>query len=106
LCPDCAVEFPQGLACRSRCEEEVQGIIRMIQNSISVSPTASNLLRASRRTAVISASFYMVIGALFAGWGVYEHLSLIVTLGIAFAMFGIITLVRFLRLTRVGPPKT
>ena len=106
LCAECAVEFPQGLACRSRCEEDVKGIIRMIQNSISVSPTASSLVRASRRTGVISAMFYMVIGALFAGWGVREHLSLIIALGAAFIGFGIITLVRVLSITGMKQPTT
>ena len=78
----------------------------MIQNSISVSPTASSLVRASRRTGVISAMFYMVIGALFAGWGFREHLSLITALGAAFVVFGVITLVRVLSITGVKPPKT
>jgi hypothetical protein len=71
----------------------------MIRNSISVSPTASNLVRASRRGGVISAIFYMVIGSLFAGWGIREHLSLIMALGAAFVVFGIITLVRVLSIT-------
>jgi hypothetical protein len=106
LCAECAVEFREGLACRSRCEEDVEGIIRMIQNSISVSPTASSLVRASRRTGVISATFYMVLGILFAGWGVHEHLSLITALGAAFVVFGIITLVRVLSITSVKQPKT
>jgi drug/metabolite transporter (DMT)-like permease len=78
----------------------------MIQNSISVSPTASGLIRASRRTGVISAMFYMVIGALFASWGFREQLSLITALGAAFIVFGIITLVRVMSITGVKQPKT
>lgn len=84
----------------------MKGIIRMIQSSISVSPTASSLVRASRRTGVISAIFYMVLGLLFAGWGLREHLSLIAALGAAFVVFGIITLVRVLSITGMKQPKT
>ena len=78
----------------------------MIQNSISVSPTASRIVRASRRTGIISATFYMVLGLMFAGWGLRDGLSLIIALGGAFIVFGIITLIRVLSITGAKEPKT
>jgi hypothetical protein len=48
----------------------------------------------------------MVLGLLFAGWGLREHLSLIAALGAAFVVFGIITLVRVLSITGMKQPKT
>jgi len=91
--------FLKGLACRSHCEEDVKGLIRMIQNSVAVSPTASGFLRASRKTGSITGIFYIVLGAMFAGWGLHDGMSFIAALGFAFAVFGIVTLIRIWRIT-------
>jgi hypothetical protein len=48
----------------------------------------------------------MVLGAMFAGWGLHEHLSFITALGAAFGFFGVITLIRVLRITAANQPKT
>ena len=102
LCPECAVDLSQGLACKSRCEDDVNSLIRLIQNNIKLSPTTSNIIRASRRGGMLSASFYIVLGVMFAGWGLHDEISLIAAIGICFLVFGVITLIRVLRIT--SPP--
>jgi hypothetical protein len=47
----------------------------------------------------------MVLGAMFAGWGLYEHFSFITALGAAFAFFGVVTLIRVLRITAASDQK-
>jgi hypothetical protein len=84
----------------------VTNLIRLIQNNVSVSPIASGLIRASRRTGVISGIFYLVLGCMFAGWGLHEHLAFITALGGAFVVFGIVTVLRVLRITPATAPKT
>jgi uncharacterized membrane protein HdeD (DUF308 family) len=84
----------------------VKNLIRLIQSNVSVSPTASGLIRASRRTGVISGVFYVVLGFMFAGWGLYGGLSFIAALGGAFVVFGIVTVVRVLRITPANASKT
>ncbi len=99
LCPECAVDLSQGLACKSRCEEDVQTLIRLIQNNIKLSPTSSRIIRASRRGGMITAGFYMVLGAMFIGWGLHDRMSFIVAMGACFIVFGGIALIRVLRIT-------
>jgi hypothetical protein len=99
LCHECAVDLSQGLACKSRCEEDAQKLIRLIQDNIKLSPTSSSLIRASRRGGLIAAAFYIVIGLLFAGWGIHDDMSLIIALGACMGIFGVVSLVRVLRIT-------
>lgn len=40
LCPDCAVGFEDGLACRGRCEERVAALSALIERNVRVSPVA------------------------------------------------------------------
>jgi hypothetical protein len=98
LCPDCAVDLSQGLACKERCEEDVRSLIRLIQNNIKLSPTSSSIIRASRRGGLIASTFYIVLGVMFAGWGLHDDMSLIIAMGVCFVIFGVISVVRVLRI--------
>ena len=40
LCPDCAAEVFEGLACRSRCEDAVAAVSRLIDRSRRLAPRA------------------------------------------------------------------
>lgn len=82
----------------------MQNLIRLIQNNIKLSPTSSNIIRASRRSGVITSGFYIVLGVMFAGWGIHDEMSLIIAMGVCFATFGVISLVRVLRITSTHIP--
>ena len=69
LCSDCAVDFPQGLACPSRCEADVKDLITLIQNNVKLSSTSTSLVGGVRRGGVIGAGFNLVLGVLFVMWG-------------------------------------
>jgi len=74
-------------------------LIRLIENNLRLSPTTSSLIQASRRGDIIGAGFPLVLGAIFAGWGFHDNLSFIVALGAVFLFFGLISLIRILRIT-------
>ena len=99
LCSVCAVDLSQGLACKSHCEQDVQNLIRLIQNNIKLSSASSSIIGASRRGGVIASAFYIVLGLMFTGWGVHDAMSLTIAMGVCFAIFGVISLVRVLRIT-------
>jgi hypothetical protein len=99
LCPECAVDLGKGLACKSRCEEDVRNVIKLIQNNIKLSPASSNFIRAARRGGMLAAGFYIVLGLMFFGWGLHDQMSLIIAMGACFAIFGVISLIRVLRIT-------
>ena len=103
LCPDCAVDLERGLACRSRCEEDVTGLIQLIQNNVRYSATSVRLLQASRRGGIIGASFCIVLGALFAGFGWKDELTFLEASGGCFALYGVVALVRTLSITAANP---
>ena len=48
---------------------------------------------------MLAAGFYIVLGLMFAGWGLNDEISLIVSMGVCFAVFGVISLIRVLRIT-------
>jgi hypothetical protein len=65
VCPDCAVDVGNGIACRNRCEEEVRALNELIQqNRGAYARTRS----AYARTAL----FYVVVGALLAVGGLLD----------------------------------
>lgn len=103
LCPECAVDLTQGLACRARCEEDVAGLIRLIQDNLRLAPTSASLMQGLRRGSVNAAVFQMIFGALFLAWGLYDEMTFIIALGAAFFLFGLVSLARALRITA---PKT
>ena len=99
LCPKCAVDLSKGLACKSRCEEDVQNMIQLIDNNIKLSPTSTSIIRASRIGGLIASVFYIVIGLMFTGWGYHDDMSLIIALGMCITIYGVVSLVRMLRIT-------
>jgi hypothetical protein len=58
LCPDCAADVGNGLACRDRCEEQVRAVNRIIERNKTAYEKTSG---AYARTAL----FYGLVGVLF-----------------------------------------
>lgn len=90
LCPECAVDLTKGLACRGRCEADVQALIAMIDRSIKLSPSTSKLIESGRSTRSTTAIFNLVMGVIFVAWGLQdtEGFSFITILGVCFVAFG------------------
>ena len=103
LCPECAVDLERGLACRNRCEEEVAGLIQLIQNNVRYSETSVRLLRASRRGGVMGASFAFLLGALFAWFGRRDGIVFLEAAGGCYGLYGIVALIRTLWVTAKTP---
>ena len=102
LCPECAVDLTKGLACRGRCEADVQALIAMIDRSIKLSPTTSKLIESGRSTRSTTATFNLVMGVIFVAWGFQdiERFSFITILGVCFLAFGGYSFLQARRLAR------
>ena len=80
LCSSCAVDVANGMACRDRCESEVQALDRLVQ---------SNKTYASKSAGIYIRSGVIVIllGLLLATWGVASKLWVMAAMG-AIAVIG------------------
>jgi hypothetical protein len=102
LCQECAVDLTQGLACKGHCEEDVKGLIQLIQTNIKLSATSHSLIRSSRKVGLMGAGFYVLLGLMFVGWGFHDGLSFFIAMGVCFVIYGTINLIRVLRLATVN----
>ncbi len=102
LCHECAVDLDKGLACRGHCEEDVQNLIRLIQNNLRLSPVSSSLIRAGRRGGMLAAGFSLTMGIMFVVWGLYNsRLFFFIAMGALFIVYGLLQMVRISRLAVV-----
>ena len=90
LCPECAVDLGKGLACRGRCEADVQAVIALVDRSIKLSPTTTRLIESGRSLRSSGFTFNLVIGVIFIAWGLQdtERFSFITIVGVCFLAFG------------------
>ncbi len=68
LCPDCAVEIVNGLACKGACEERASRINRAMDNN-------SEVINVARRQSQSSGKLSVLFGialSVFAVWAVFE----------------------------------
>lgn len=65
LCRECATEFPNGIACRDKCEAEVEAINLLIDRNKSTHQKTSS---AYSRNAII----YLMLAVVFGIWGANE----------------------------------
>ncbi len=101
VCPGCAVEFPRGLACRERCEEDAQALIALVDRNMKLSPLTQQMLRSTRERSFTMAGFYLVTGALFFGFGLRERLELSAVLGGCFLVYGAMQVLRTLKSPKI-----
>ncbi len=88
------MDLTHGLACNSRCEEEVERIIALIRNNVKLSATVPKRLAANRRAIAVTSAFYLVIGSIFLTAGISHDVSLLTALGGCFLAFGLFSLSR------------
>lgn len=96
-----ATEYPKGLACKGRCEADVQAIIAMIDCSTKVAATSASLVRSNATTVLAAGTFYIICGGLF----LYAHqdmpgFTLGLYLGGVFICYGLYTIFRAFRVKR------
>jgi hypothetical protein len=107
LCRECATDLGKGLACKGRCEEDVEGVIQLVERNVLLmkSPASRQKLVAESKANIersiaiglgSSAWFYLVLGALFAGWGAFgsKPSPFLTAMGALFVVSGGITLFR------------
>ena len=90
LCPDCAAEQTSGLACRGRCEEEVETLARLLKYTAALQASALQRLKAQRLAAIIPGVFITLFGAFFAwvGFSANPEIWAMVGLGAFLVLFG------------------
>lgn len=85
LCRECAVEYDKGLACRLRCEEDVQDLIATIDQSVRYRALSTAYVRATPKVMMGIAMVSLFVGLFVSGWGLslpqYDEIAL---LGIPF----------------------
>lgn len=96
-----ATEYPKGLACKGRCETDVQNLISLIEQNVAIRGTAASLVRGTPSGLYASVLLYFVMGGAFI-WMRRGHdgLSPILFIGIAFIGYGIYNLLRARNLTK------
>ena len=90
LCRDCAVELKKGLACKGRCEADVQAVIDLVERSILVSPATAPLLQSGNSARMGAVGFYLLLGVVFTVGGYLrsESVDFIVVIGLCFIAYG------------------
>jgi hypothetical protein len=107
LCRECTADLGKGLACKGRCEEDVEAVIQLVDRNILLmkSPASRQKLIAEskatfERSIAIgqgsSAWFYLVFGVLFGCWGTFgsSPSPFLTSMGALFVGYGGIILFR------------
>lgn len=84
LCSACATDLGFGLACHELHEEQVKSTHAMVAK-------AARLQAANRSSKYLGPAFFIVLGSLFATWGVFMEggpTNFVFAIGIAFLLYG------------------
>jgi hypothetical protein len=90
-----AAEFPRGLACKNRCEEDVQRWIRLVDVNDKLDAVSAAAARNQRASSAVSGGFCILAGGgflYFTGFG--GGWSLPNFMGAAFVVYGVYALAR------------
>ena len=90
LCPECAVDVGNGLACVDSCEKAVLSYNKMIDKNIELTSTSVSMIRGG--PAFFLAALFIVFGAFFMFIGSGENGTRF-TMGLIFLFFGIVQVV-------------
>ena len=103
LCEDCAADLGRGLACKGRCEAEVQALNNVTYNSTGLLPAANAVVRTTRRTHFFSSMFNTILGVVFGYFGYQEYVNLgevgfTAIIGAVFIVYGFVSLLQMWRM--------
>ena len=99
LCRECAVEFPRGLACRGRCEEDVQQVIELVQRNVKFTKSLAKNAPGTRIVMLVIGAFILLFGVLFV-WAslLNEHpVWILLSLGVLITSYGLFMVIRAYR---------
>ena len=99
LCRECVVDVKNGIACKDRCEEDVNALVKLVDHHVEAMASEERLLGSRGRNALYSALIYIVVGILFIVWSrgsLYytPHASMILIIGICLIAFGVLNIGR------------
>lgn len=99
LCLDCLAEVGKSIACKNRCETDVENLDAMLRRSLQVTadPAFDDVTTVTRTaTSFIAFTdiFNVVIGAIFITFALYRSNVFAAIIGAAFFAFGLLSLVR------------
>jgi hypothetical protein len=90
-----AAEFPRGLACKNRCEKDVETLIALIERNIRLSATTTSLVKGSGGATAVSGFFFLFMGVVFLYFGIFEtKITLFTLMGSGFVVYAIYMLMR------------
>jgi hypothetical protein len=69
VCPECAADVAGSIACRRRCETEVQAIVDLIARNFTAYQKTATVYRRN-------AAFHAMAGLLFLGFGALTHTTI------------------------------
>jgi len=90
LCAECAVDLGHGLSCRGPHEATVESYRVMLERN-------NRVLNAAPTNSMVGPAFLVVLGLLFAGYGlIFEHGSkgFTLILGCVFLVYGVVAFIR------------
>src|SRR5688572_8048374 len=84
-----ASEYPKGLACKGRCEDDVQSLIQLIDRNQKMAAASSSIVRTSPTSTAVSGFFFIFIGVVFIYfmWG-NPRLQFGIFMGAGFVLYG------------------
>lgn len=91
LCVDCITDLGDGIACKNLHEDEVNEIIALVKRNAMVSQASPNNIW-------IMPAFYLFLGFIFVGLGLFRESNLFsfpMILGSGFIFFGIFIYIRY-----------
>ncbi len=75
LCEECHVVVGRGLACRNQCEGDVRALNYLIESNMRQTPTGSTIVAMAKRSGVISALFFLLLGISMFAFGINDFVD-------------------------------
>lgn len=103
VCKDCAAELDGGLACRGKCEQEATNLIKYVRESVRRGDLQIAMTDSYRKNAFYPPLLLLTVGAAYMYWSyTTEGLGSAGLVGGLFLIFGVLSLLRAVRLKRVA----
>lgn len=93
-----ATEFPKGLACKNRCEKDVEDVIALIERNIRYSAATTSIIKGNSRAIAVAGVLYLFMGVVFLYVGLFQmKIAFFALMGAAFILYSIYVLARAYR---------
>ena len=103
LSKEYATEFPKGLACKDKCEKDVEHLIALIERNVRLSGSAASIIRTSSSNIAMSGFFFLFMGIVFFYFGIKSRsFDLGTYIGSGFIVYAGYMLIRAARLKKTS----